>query len=233
MNNVEVDGGFAFRVQLRDSLFALNLLFWVAVFVLAYMFVIFERPDHDGHLRHFGNAVWLTLITMTTVGYGDIYPETTYGRMVAAVAAFFAVVFMGLIVSAVTERLSLRRDEEKVLEFVADLRSRRDRKAAAATLIQTAFRAADDAKRVPGVPGRRIVTHPGFSAAVLEYSSLRSAGADGISTDVALTTTENNVAINRVLEEVTSIKETIQEMQRRAASTSPVGGRVTTQSTRF
>lgn len=41
-----------------------------------------ENPREFGDL---GNAMWLILVTMTTVGYGDITPITIGGRVVGVV----------------------------------------------------------------------------------------------------------------------------------------------------
>jgi voltage-gated potassium channel Kch len=35
--------------------------------------------------------MWWAVTTMTTVGYGDVYPENWLGRIVAAAAAFFGI----------------------------------------------------------------------------------------------------------------------------------------------
>lgn len=57
---------------------------WVAVLstaFLAYILRVFELPylkankvDDQRSSAGYVNAIWLTLITITTVGYGDIYP---------------------------------------------------------------------------------------------------------------------------------------------------------------
>jgi predicted lipid-binding transport protein (Tim44 family) len=44
------------------------------------------------------NACWLTIITMTTVGYGDIYPKTFFGRFFGVISFIVGNVLMSLIV---------------------------------------------------------------------------------------------------------------------------------------
>ncbi|GAA1362401.1 potassium channel family protein [Streptomyces beijiangensis] len=44
----------------------------------------FERTAPGATIRTFGDAVWWTCSTLTTVGYGDVAPVTAWGRLVAA-----------------------------------------------------------------------------------------------------------------------------------------------------
>ena len=39
-----------------------------------------RRVNHD--LDHYSNCVWLVLSSMTTIGFGDFYPQTSLGRLV-------------------------------------------------------------------------------------------------------------------------------------------------------
>ena len=43
-----------------------------------------RRVNHD--LDHYSNGVWLALVSMTGIGYGDFYPQTILGRLFAVVA---------------------------------------------------------------------------------------------------------------------------------------------------
>lgn len=63
----------------------------VSVVTMSYAMIVFERPvGPDTNLDLFENSVWLIIITMTTVGYGDTYPKTPSGRYVAIIAALLA-----------------------------------------------------------------------------------------------------------------------------------------------
>ena len=47
--------------------------------------VYFERASPNANITSFGNALWWGGETVSTVGYGDFYPVTIGGRLVAAV----------------------------------------------------------------------------------------------------------------------------------------------------
>jgi hypothetical protein len=42
-----------------------------------------ERGQRGAKITSFGDAVWWAITTVTTVGYGDLSPVTTMGRLVA------------------------------------------------------------------------------------------------------------------------------------------------------
>ena len=61
--------------RLRTILAA--LIFFI--FLFGYLFYVSEP-----NVRNLGDGVWWALVTITTVGYGDITPVTTLGRIVAS-----------------------------------------------------------------------------------------------------------------------------------------------------
>eukprot|EP00356_Strombidium_inclinatum_P013518 CAMPEP_0170485884 /NCGR_PEP_ID=MMETSP0208-20121228/5041_1 /TAXON_ID=197538 /ORGANISM="Strombidium inclinatum, Strain S3" /LENGTH=273 /DNA_ID=CAMNT_0010759673 /DNA_START=617 /DNA_END=1437 /DNA_ORIENTATION=- len=72
--------------------------FFGSLLVLAYLMRIFEMPyyrqqgnDSDGDDKYamdsYFNSIHLTVITLTTVGYGDLVPHTTPGKLVAMITA--------------------------------------------------------------------------------------------------------------------------------------------------
>jgi voltage-gated potassium channel len=50
----------------------------------------------------FGLAVWWALVTLATVGYGDVVPHTTWGRVVGGVVIVIGVTFLSFLTATVT-----------------------------------------------------------------------------------------------------------------------------------
>jgi voltage-gated potassium channel len=74
----------------------------VSITVLAVLMVIFSaiailqlEDDPNSNIKTAEDAVWWTYTTITTVGYGDKYPVTTEGRILAMVLMTFGVGFFG------------------------------------------------------------------------------------------------------------------------------------------
>ncbi|WP_433266445.1 potassium channel family protein [Actinosynnema sp. CS-041913] len=88
-----------------------------------------ERHHPDATITTFGDAVWWTLTTISTVGYGDRYPVTWEGRLVAALLMIGGIALLGVITGTIASWLVERLSgvEEQVVEAeqttVAELRS--------------------------------------------------------------------------------------------------------------
>lgn len=83
------------RRQLRFALFAVAVLFPVGV--IGYM--VFERLP-------FLDAVWITIITLGTIGYGDLVPTTDAGRIFTIFLIFFGLGAVALVAQASIEFLA-------------------------------------------------------------------------------------------------------------------------------
>jgi voltage-gated potassium channel len=76
------------------------------------------------------DGVWLAITTMTTVGYGDLSPHTTAGRLVAVTLMLVGIGFIALLTGAIAERFlspeiqeSAEAAEAEVTTDVGDLRA--------------------------------------------------------------------------------------------------------------
>ena len=76
--------------------------------------------EHDAQPDVFENAfsgLWWAIATLTTVGYGDIYPITFLGKIISAVIALLGIgmvaVPTGIISAGFSEELEEQKNEDK------------------------------------------------------------------------------------------------------------------------
>lgn len=73
-----------------------------------------ERSDPSASITTFGSAIWWAFVTMSTVGYGDVYPVTEAGRFVAVMMMVVGVSLLGLVSATLASALLLKlRGEER------------------------------------------------------------------------------------------------------------------------
>ena len=67
----------------------------LAVMVLFSATIIYlvESQDNVPTLQH---SLWLAIVTVTTVGYGDFYPESSWGYLVVSLLTFISVLFLAM-----------------------------------------------------------------------------------------------------------------------------------------
>lgn len=101
------------RRELFGSLFFVFLMMMVASLVI-------YSVEHEAQPDVFRNAfsgMWWAVATLTTVGYGDIYPVTVIGRIFGAVIALLGIGMVaiptGIISSGLMERISSDKAEQE------------------------------------------------------------------------------------------------------------------------
>ena len=87
----------------------LIVLVVVILLVCSLCIYVVELKDlADDKKNTFLSAVWWTVVTMTTVGYGDHYPVTIEGRLVAAVLMIAGIALIGVVTATVAAWLVQR-----------------------------------------------------------------------------------------------------------------------------
>ena len=100
--------------ELLSSIFVVILLMIVAAVL---MFNIENNAQPDVFKNAF-DALWWALATLTTVGYGDIYPVTGLGKILSAVIALLGIglvaVPTGIISAGFVESISDDKEEKSI-----------------------------------------------------------------------------------------------------------------------
>lgn len=63
----------------------------LAIILGGFALYIVEQRVEEPSIKNIGDAYWLAVTTITTVGYGEIYPETLEGRIVSGVLLFVGI----------------------------------------------------------------------------------------------------------------------------------------------
>jgi voltage-gated potassium channel len=93
------------------------LLFWISS---AYTLWLFEH-GLNSRVSSFGDALYLSFMTASTVGYGDISPVTTEGKVTAGLIVFFALGLLGFASSRLTTWWLGAHDDRDMAALIARL----------------------------------------------------------------------------------------------------------------
>ena len=93
---------------------------------LAFAGAVAIRFLDEDSFPSFGLAVWWALQTVTTVGYGDVVPAGTTGKVIGGIEMVLGVSFISFltagVTSAVIQRSQGKRQEEERAQAVEDLK---------------------------------------------------------------------------------------------------------------
>lgn len=104
---------------IKQELLALVILSLMLVYLAACGIHYFERDVQPEKFGSIIDSMWWAVVTLTTVGYGDVYPETGGGRIFTALVTLIGVGLIaipsGLLASALTEaRVEREKEDEEV-----------------------------------------------------------------------------------------------------------------------
>lgn len=104
----------------RDSLIAVCYIAGGYILVAALIIFNVEPQSFDT----FFDAIYWATVSLTTVGYGDIYPVTNIGRLVAMISSLFGVAVIalpaGIISAGIMDEINKRKSEKDEKEADGD-----------------------------------------------------------------------------------------------------------------
>lgn len=90
------------RALQGKSKFAYIILFsFSSISIGAVLGYLFESPNPDSNINNIGDAFWWAIATVTTVGYGDVYPVTAEGRIVGSILMIVGISILWVFISTV------------------------------------------------------------------------------------------------------------------------------------
>lgn len=103
---VEATSSFAVKsIMIEYSWLVTIIATFIAMFVFAYTIRLFERQVQS-NFYHITTSMWCVFITMTTVGYGDVFANSHAGRAITVLCSWIGVVLVSLFVVCLNNILS-------------------------------------------------------------------------------------------------------------------------------
>ena len=99
----------------RKSFYAASYLFIVLLIVSSSLIYFAEHQVHPTGFKSIPGSMYWALITLTTVGYGDIAPITAIGRFIAMMSAVFGVIVVALITGIVASSFNSQMERRKII----------------------------------------------------------------------------------------------------------------------
>jgi voltage-gated potassium channel len=85
----------------HHSLFRVLIAVAATLFIGAWLVLLFEEKAKGSNIHDYPDALWWAIVTVTTVGYGDRFPVTEGGRIVAVVLMLVGIGLIGVLTATV------------------------------------------------------------------------------------------------------------------------------------
>jgi|TARA_B100001057_G_scaffold131983_2_gene131291 voltage-gated potassium channel len=113
--NSALDDLFGAILEEKKSFLTTLYIFSVAFVLSSSLIYYAEHRVQPEAFRSIPDAMYWSIITLTTVGYGDVSPITVFGKSIAAITAIFGVVVVALLTGIVANSFNAQMDRRKVI----------------------------------------------------------------------------------------------------------------------
>lgn len=140
------------------------LLFFLIVCVVLFATTVYysEMDSHPNSFASIPDSFWWAVVTMTTVGYGDMHPQTTLGKFVGSLCAVAGVLTIALPVPVIVSNFNYfymkERENEELINFIF--------------LNQRITHVTNNSSAANSIPFQRVVKYDGKTISMTETGEL-------------------------------------------------------------
>jgi len=86
----------------------------IIYFALLYVLIQHEAVHPDAGINNWHNAIWWSITTLTTVGYGDLVPITTVGRFIGFIFLIASFSIYAILIGLISSIMNKLREEKRL-----------------------------------------------------------------------------------------------------------------------
>ncbi|MBS2097053.1 potassium channel family protein [Carboxylicivirga linearis] len=86
---------------------------FIVYLFLIYLISVLERTDPNANIQSLTDALWYAIVTLTTVGYGDFYPVTPFGKIVGLFVILGSLGVIGYFIGEISSRINTYMEKKK------------------------------------------------------------------------------------------------------------------------
>lgn len=151
---ISIGTAFAIKAQLKHSPYiSMAVMFAVCIGIFGFMMRIFEygftadpgaalgvKAVKNPNFKTYTDTFWVIIITMMTVGYGDIYPNTHLGRVIAFLSALTGMLIVSLLIISLSYMVEFSPKERKAHNLIKKLEAGNEMKKISSTLVKSVMK---------------------------------------------------------------------------------------------
>jgi hypothetical protein len=148
--NIKVGFSFAFKAQMKEyPILTIAFILMFSVSMLMIMIRVFEYGYSDDNelssskgiinsrFKSYADNFWLVIISMMTIGYGDMAPNTHFGRGLIFIASIVGMLIVSLLIVTLSFMVEFSREEQKAYSIILNKESNREKKVRSVLLIMS------------------------------------------------------------------------------------------------
>ena len=88
----------------------------LAIIIGTFLMYNLESRAENTQMKTLLDALWWCIATVTTVGYGDVVPVTSLGRIMAIIYMFFGITLIAVLLAVISSNFYRKRIDKQEIE---------------------------------------------------------------------------------------------------------------------